>query len=424
LFRIPFVGFFRYPVKFLAAGVLPVSLLSAAAVEHLFSNSAKPSSKFLTVCWILFFALVGIFLLFPAWIEFFFGSSNAMIRNGVRQSFIHALAIFLLACLAFQLFRTKSFKGQHWLVAGILALDLIWAGAAVNPYIPRDVFLQNYPLVNLVKREIGEGRVYRPATGKVTLKVRSPNIAYGIQWDLATLNAYTNTFFEIPLIYNLSLESLETSRLRDLRLKVSSLPWDARIPFLSVANVKVIITPDQLNVPAVQPIARVDTNSNLPFFIYQNPNSGSRIKFYTSGAIVRSASEAIAALQHPVFDPQKYVVLEGATRPQEACVQPDAEIQRLSQRSALRLYHVRNSCAGYLYIAEPYYKGWRVNLDDKPAAIVPANAAFFAVQLPTGNHLVTIRYLPQSFVIGSMISAITFFAMMAWWILRRRSTFV
>jgi Bacterial membrane protein YfhO len=424
LFRIPFVSFFRYPVKFLAAGVLPISLLCAAAVEHMFpfSNSAKPSGKFLFLCWILFFALVGMFFVFPACIRFFFGSSNAMIENGVRQSFIHTIAIFLLACLSFQLFRTKSFPGQRWFLGGILALDLLWAGAAVNPFIERSIFFQNYPLVDLVKKEIHEGRLYRPITGSVILNVPSPEISYGIQWDLATLNAYTNAFFEIPLIYNLSLESLETSRLLDLRLKVSSLPWEARIPFLSVGNVNLVITPDQLNMRALQSIGKIDTNSNLPFYVYKNVDSVPRVKFYTSGAIVRSPSEALAALQHPVFDPQKYVVLEGAKRPEKSCTESNAVIETISQRSDFRSYHVRNSCEGYLYISEPYYKGWRVTLDGKPGSIVPANEAFFAIPLEIGNHLVTIRYLPQSFVIGLLISGITFIVMMMWLAISRRSS--
>src|SRR5207249_4986310 len=138
-------------------------------------------------------------------------------------------------------------------------------------------------------------------------------------------------------------------------------------------------------------------------YIYKNPDYVSRIKFYSSGAIVRSASEALAALQHPVFDPQKYVVLEGATRPERSCAEPNAEIERSIQRSDYRLYRVRNSCDGYLYVSEPYYRGWRVTTDGKPATIVPANEAFFAVPLAAGDHTVSIRYLPQSFLIGAAI---------------------
>ena len=426
LFHLPFVSFFRYPVKFLAVALVPLSLLCAAAVEHLFapSNPMKPSAKFLSICWILFLTLVAIFFLFPAWIPFFFGYQNAVISNGVRQSLIHAMAIFLLACLSFQLFRIKSFKGQQWLLGGILTLDLIWAGAAINPYIPRAVFLQNYPLVDLVKKEIDDGRVYRPSTGRVKLNAPSPDIAYGIQWDLATLNAYTNAFFEIPLIYNLSLESLETSRLRDLRLTVSSVPWKNRIPFLSVGDVSIVVTPDQLDISDLQPIGRIDTNSNMPFYIYRNPNSVSRIRFYNSGAIVRSASEALAALQHPDFDAQKFVILEGATHPEKSCADTKVEVQRLAQRPNFSSYHVRNHCDGFLYVSEPYYKGWRVTSDGNPATIVPANEAFFAVALASGDHTISIRYLPQSFLIGAAFSVITLLGMVFWAAVRRESIFV
>ena len=62
---------------------------------------------------------------------------------------------------------------------------------------------------------------------------------------------------------------------------------------------------------------------------------------------------------------------------------------------------------GFVVISEAAWKGWRAYVDGKAAKIVRADHAFLGVFVPAGHHAVRIVYLPQSFVIGRLISFIT-----------------
>ena len=63
--------------------------------------------------------------------------------------------------------------------------------------------------------------------------------------------------------------------------------------------------------------------------------------------------------------------------------------------------------AGWIVISEPAWRGWRAYVDDHRVGHQIANLAFLGVYVPRGAHHVRVVYWPQSFVIGSWISAAT-----------------
>ena len=52
---------------------------------------------------------------------------------------------------------------------------------------------------------------------------------------------------------------------------------------------------------------------------------------------------------------------------------------------------------GYLVLSNLWYPGWRAWVNDTPTDILPANYALQAVPVTTGEHSVTLRYVPWSF---------------------------
>ena len=68
---------------------------------------------------------------------------------------------------------------------------------------------------------------------------------------------------------------------------------------------------------------------------------------------------------------------------------------------------------GILVLADSYYPGWRVYVDGLEKEIVRANLFFRGVKLEPGEHRVQFRYQPRSFMLGLVISLITFCAVVA-----------
>jgi len=71
---------------------------------------------------------------------------------------------------------------------------------------------------------------------------------------------------------------------------------------------------------------------------------------------------------------------------------------------------------GYLILSEVFTSGWRASVDGQDAAIVPANDLFRAIPLSQGQHQVRVVYEPLSFRVGALMSGITLFGMIAFWV--------
>jgi hypothetical protein len=65
---------------------------------------------------------------------------------------------------------------------------------------------------------------------------------------------------------------------------------------------------------------------------------------------------------------------------------------------------------GWVIVSDSAWQGWRAYVDGRRVKIQRANLAFLSVYLTKGTHHVRLRYWPQSFVRGRMISLLTFLA--------------
>jgi uncharacterized membrane protein YfhO len=65
---------------------------------------------------------------------------------------------------------------------------------------------------------------------------------------------------------------------------------------------------------------------------------------------------------------------------------------------------VSSPVEGYLVLSDPYYPGWRATVDSAPAVILKADYAFRAVEVPAGDHRVTMAFSPNTWRIGQAVS--------------------
>ena len=74
---------------------------------------------------------------------------------------------------------------------------------------------------------------------------------------------------------------------------------------------------------------------------------------------------------------------------------------------------------GFVVISELAWRGWRAYVDGQRVTTLRANHAFLAVFVPNGRHTIDLRYLPESFVIGRIISFATIALLLAFAVARR-----
>jgi hypothetical protein len=79
-----------------------------------------------------------------------------------------------------------------------------------------------------------------------------------------------------------------------------------------------------------------------------------------------------------------------------------------------------SSQAGFLFLSDAYYPGWRARLDGQKETIYRADYLFRAVLVPPGQHVVEFTFDPVAFKIGLAVALTTMAALVAAAIVSRR----
>jgi hypothetical protein len=322
---------------------------------------------------------------------------------------------------------------QHTILVGILLVDLFSAGRHINPSVSEDFLLESPEIVEKVRNEIGDGRLFRsrlffPTTklqnellsykpSFATLRVPSDDIIWKQRWELELLRGYLGAFYQFPLIFHDGL-GLANTRFQTLKDIIYSLSWERRISLLSAGAVSLILTEEALSVPGLELLEQVRVFNSSLLYLYRNTATAKRVEFVSDWKFVTSDDEALHAMLSSDFDPRKFVVLQekekrlrqnfGPTDARRAnptphdCRVPHILVRAESPHSAS--FSVSNDCAGYLVFSEPLYPGWTIELDGELTDILQANYAFSGIFLSPGTHRVKRYFSSNSSKLGMFIS--------------------
>jgi hypothetical protein len=146
--------------------------------------------------------------------------------------------------------------------------------------------------------------------------------------------------------------------------------------------------------------------------VYRNETALPRAFVVHRAIVAESHGDAWERIHQPGFDPATTIVLEGG-QPLEGQAAAQATVQIVSyQPDALEIEvdiesDVDTGAAGYLFLSDPFYPGWRAEVDGQPATLLRANYAFRAVPVPAGTHRVTMAFHPGSWYAGLGITTFT-----------------
>ncbi|HKD18710.1 MAG TPA: hypothetical protein VKG23_12740, partial [Thermoanaerobaculia bacterium] len=325
----------RYPSKFLMILPLTLGLLAASRIDTAFfepdGRSEGRLSAVLFAAAALFAVLMAILLALPplgaAFRRLFFGEgADARATAGVARGLLHAAAAALGAALVL---RRRSSRGAL-AVAAVVGVDLLWAGANVNATAPRSLFEQRPPLLDPLERILGDGRLYRgPRPPQLRLQAPSNDLFWLAAETRNDLRYNTATAFGVPLVFDEDFDGLMSSRMFDLTREVEQLPWNRKLPILSAASVRAVITDEPVALDGLLP---EDIGSRTGPFLYRNDLAASRAGLATYWLYVSTAKDARRALAAPGFDPRRHAVLEGeGPAPNKSpCRQPDVRVRERS----------------------------------------------------------------------------------------------
>jgi len=136
---------------------------------------------------------------------------------------------------------------------------------------------------------------------------------------------------------------------------------------------------------------------------------------------------------NPEFDPQKEVVVDQSVKVPEkfifngvqakaAGVEGDLitsnySIEVLEEKSGFGRYRASLDKDGIVVIPFNWAKGWKAWVDGKKTAVFEANLFSKGLIVPAGEHEIMLKYWPDSFVIGSVLSLMSLGGILFSWTL-------
>jgi hypothetical protein len=157
--------------------------------------------------------------------------------------------------------------------------------------------------------------------------------------------------------------------------------------------------------------------------VYLNETALPRAFVLHRAEVATDHEDAWERIHRSDFDPTTSVVLEGG-QPLDVQADGEATVHVLRYGTNMLQIEVDSPAEGYLFLSEPFYPGWRAELDGQPAPILRANYAFRAVAVPAGMHTVGMSFQPTTWYIGLAITgvtALTLFLLLLVMLWRRRS---
>jgi hypothetical protein len=306
------------------------------------------------------------------------------------------------------------------LAAGLAVADLLQAHAGLNPT-GSSALLTRPPEVLAVLARDGATRVYAfdyliRAASAPPRHLAEPPATLPWAWRAALIGreravsllrgGLAGSFEADPF----SLEIPQRRSLWLLLVDSERRPAD-HLRLLQIGGVSHVLARHRDGLDALTPVASLATPHAGDVHLFRVPGTLPRA-LVTSGVRVASGPAAYGALLDPGFDPRREIVLpEGMERAPNPAFRGEARIVAFLP-DRLRVT-VQLDGPGHLLVVEGWEAGWRAFVGGVEQPVLRANAAFRAVALPAGNHVVDLVYRPRSVSVGAALSVASAAAFLA-----------
>jgi len=343
------------------------------------------------------------------------GSLEEAIAPAVRKLFAAGLLSTATALLALgRLHWPQRADATARGVAILAVAGLAWVHRDLHATAPAEFYGQRPPIVDVLEKDRASriyvfeyhsrviGKAYRRQTPPDIFSAgpRSPlEAAYGLQ---AYLIPHTGSRWGLFGSYESDLYSLFSPQLRSLALVLRAAeetPLHDRL--LRIGSVDHVVALHQEGLEGLQEVAVLPSPFTAPIRVFRVPAPLPRA-YAVSGARIADGPDAYRTLADPSFDPAGEVVLaEG---------REERAVGRAGAARILDLRHDRVRIAadldrdGHVVLVDSYDPGWKATVDGESAPVLRANAAFRAVRVAEGRHVVEMVYRPMSMMAGAALS--------------------
>jgi hypothetical protein len=134
--------------------------------------------------------------------------------------------------------------------------------------------------------------------------------------------------------------------------------------------------------------------------VYRDEGALPRVRSVHAIRILSKEADLLPAVTDPAADLSGTVLLTGPAPALETCEGPDRLIVREFTPNQIAL-DVRMACTGMVIVGDPWYPGWKAEVDGRPAEILRAYGMVRGVVVGKGSHRMRMTYRPVTLYAGA-----------------------
>ncbi len=372
LFKLPGFSQFRIPGRFSFIFSFGFILASGISLNYLESKKRPDSGipkngilpgVLLSVIMILALISAAIFIKVP-------GNH----KSASLQSLVQALVSILLSWfLIILLYKLKAKLAVNSAIIFFVFFELFFFAhrfslgpmSEIQTYPPRGIFTRLKSQSNLEPF-----RLYfrnRPASGEENRMILPENL--GNVYQIDTINGYNQLMLSRFYYFFSEVDKIKALRLLNTKYTVS----------VSGRSIKKSLV----------------------------PGSCSRFGLRSQITWVKDGRQALQHVKKKSFDPDIQAIVEGSpTLKMDKSIPPSSlgSIKILSRLPHCIALNIQTSSNSLLFASEIWYPGWKARLDNQEFPILRTNYLFRGIEIPAGNHHLTLTYTSVPFQWGKWIS--------------------
>ena len=375
---VPGFKFFRFQERAILILTVALSVMAAYGMDALQKLEWTIIQKrYLNLAWTALIIILGLFAA-VFWVQRLDQPNSSIDYMGAQS----AMFSFLLALGSLVIF-AKLLQGKQqwqWAVVVLLVFDLF----SVNMNIPF-----NYDRTPVDEKLIEPE--YMEIIRDNTFAGQTVDGERGVGYSYGALYRVRDIFGTGPL------------RLQALEFYLYQLAPERRWDILGVQ----VVTSEKNDLPMPNNWLGQGTDERGTFYIYQIQNHRAFAMLYYDMEIVNSPQMAWKRVADPTLDLRKIVIVENDFDKQLTGESTDNNIGIVIFEPEYIELLAHTDQPAIASFALPYAPGWQAIVDGEEVEIIRTYGGMSGIYLEKGEHKIVLRYLPDSFVVGAIMTGLT-----------------